>query len=182
MTIENERAYLDGIWDWAILDGCFGDTKIKPTDIDGLVERNGHFLLLECKSSGVPVKMGQAMMLNRAIDTGFFTAMIVWGSQNQPEKLQILSSKDALLIDPCDLDAFRGYVSAWFQKVNQQRPGAFDRPLLTRKVLEMFEALQSEVAINNRLLLQLLDQTKSVKPIKRGNVVSINGNLFEGAA
>ncbi len=182
MTIENERAYLDGVWDWAILDGCFGETRIKPTDIDGLVERNGHFLLLECKSSGVPVKMGQAMMLNRAVETGFFTAMIVWGSQNKPEKLQIISPKAALLIDPCNLETLRSYVSAWFQKVNQQRPGSIAMPLLTKKVIDMFEALQSEVAINNRLLLQLLDQTKSVKPIKRGNVVSINGSLFEESA
>ena len=47
---------------------------------------------------------------------------------------------------------------------------------------EKIDLLVQEKNNTNSLLLQLLDQTKSVKPIKRGNVVSINGNLFEGAA
>ncbi len=182
MTIENERAFLDGIWDWAILDGCFGETRIKPTDIDGLVERNGHFLMLECKSPGVPVKQGQAMMLNRAVTTGFFTAMIVWGEQNKPEKLHIIGAMGNIEINPCDTALFRHYVSLWFDRVNQQKPGITPTPLLTRKVIEMFDGLQSQISTTNSLLLQLLNQTQSVKPMKRGNVVSINGSLFEESA
>jgi hypothetical protein len=41
MTINKLDAYVAGLWDWVCLDGCFGDTKIRPTDIDGLVERRG---------------------------------------------------------------------------------------------------------------------------------------------
>lgn len=178
MTIENERAYLNGVWDWAILDGCFGETRIKPTDIDGLVERNGHFLMLECKAPGVPVKQGQMIMLSRAVETGFFTVMTVWGHQNQPEKLQVIGSIGNITIEPCDMETFRKYVSTWFFYADTQKPGAIKTPLLTRKVAEMFESLQSEVAVNNRLLLQLLDQTKTVRPIKhKGNVTYLNGNL-----
>lgn len=182
MTIQNERAYLDGVWDWAILDGCFGDTKISPTDLDGWLERNGHFLILEAKSPGVIVKKGQEIMFKRAVETGFFTVMVVWGPQNKPEKLQVCGSLGDCLIDPCDLATFRRYVSEWFSMANSQKPGITKTPLLTRKVVAMFEELRSEVAVNNRLLLQLLDQTKAVKPIRRGNVVSINGSLFEEQA
>ena len=35
----------------------FGD--IRPTDIDGFVEINGHHLFLEHKGNGVPIKDGQ---------------------------------------------------------------------------------------------------------------------------
>lgn len=178
MTIKNERAFMDGIWDWAILDGCFGDTRITPTDIDGLVERNGHFLIFECKSPGVPVRQGQEIMLNRAVETGFFTAMIVWGEKNKPEKLKVIGRMGNAEVDPCDKDLFRDYVKQWFKYANQQKQGIVPSPLLTRKVIDMFNGILYQTNTTNSLLLQLLDQTKSVKPIKRGNVVSINGSLF----
>lgn len=182
MTIENPQAYLDGVWDWAILNGCFGDTKIKPTDLDGMVERNGHFLVIECKSPGVPVKQGQAMTFNRLVATGMATVMIVWGEQNQPESLQILSPSKTEFIDPCDLDLFRSQVYGWFLYADQQKIGSTAMPLLTRDVLAMFESLQTQLDVHNRLLLQLLDQTKSVKPIRRGSVIDMTGELFNQAS
>lgn len=182
MTIENERAFLDGIWDWAILDGCFGDTRIKPTDIDGMTERNGHFLMLECKAPGVPVKQGQAILIRRLVETGFFTVMIVWGQQNQPEKLRISGTMGDREIDPCNIELFRHYVALWFDQANQQKPGIITTPLLTRKVIQMFDDLHIQISTNNRLLLQLLAQTRSVKPVKRGNVVSMSHDLPYGDA
>ena len=59
MTIRSEEAFLKGLWDWAILDGCFGQTRIKPTDVDGLIERHGCFLFLEAKADGKEVSQGQ---------------------------------------------------------------------------------------------------------------------------
>lgn len=165
MTIENERAFLNGIWDWSILDGCFGETRIKPTDIDGLVERNGHFLILECKAPGTPVKQGQSIMLTRAVSTGYFTAMIVWGEQSRPEKLQIIGCMGDLLIDPCDLDTFRHYVRVWFSKADQQKPGAITTPLLTRKVIEMFNDINMNIVANNSLLLQIIDKNTIINSI-----------------
>ena len=50
MTINDPVKFCAGLWDWGILNGCFGDTLIKPTDIDGFVERNGKFLFFETKS------------------------------------------------------------------------------------------------------------------------------------
>ena len=31
MTINDPEAFCAGLWDWAILDGCFGDTAIMPS-------------------------------------------------------------------------------------------------------------------------------------------------------
>jgi hypothetical protein len=47
---------------------------------------------------------------------------------------------------------------------------------------EKVDLLIGEKNKTNSLLLQLLDQTKSVKPAKRGNVVSINDSLFGESA
>lgn len=81
--IENERAYLDSIWNWRPLRGCF-PRGIEPTDIDGWVEIGGYFLVLEGKAPGVPVKEGQGRFYQRAlrwnrIVPGLFTIIVIWG-------------------------------------------------------------------------------------------------------
>lgn len=38
--------------------------KIAPTDIDQCIEKNGHFLFIECKHPGEDVKQGQSILFN----------------------------------------------------------------------------------------------------------------------
>ena len=73
-TIRNVRSFLDcppaafdGMFHWAFLKGAFRDTKIMPMDWDAVVERNGHFLILETKHPGVVVPDGQLRALERAV-------------------------------------------------------------------------------------------------------------------
>lgn len=85
-TIYNEEKFLssppagfDGVFDWAWTDGCFGETKIKPMDIDGIVERHGRFLVFETKNPGVVIPKGQRITLRALVNTGVFTVMVIWG-------------------------------------------------------------------------------------------------------
>jgi len=117
MTINNPEVYMNNIWDWAILDGCFGDTRIKPTDIEGFVERNGQFLVIECKSPGVQVPIGQQITFYNLIKTGVFTVLIVWGKANEPEELQFWSKRKM----KADLNKFREMVGRWFEFANNKR-------------------------------------------------------------
>lgn len=118
MTIENEKLYLEGIWDWAILDGCFGDTKIKPTDIDGFIERNGKFLVIETKKVGVPVKDGQLITFKSLIKTGAFSVLIVWGERNKPEKILKMTRNGTVQFENSNLEKLREIVSNWFIYAN----------------------------------------------------------------
>ena len=117
MTIQSKEKFMDALWDWGILKGCFGSTKIEPSDVDGLVERNGHFLILEAKNPGVKIKQGQWWTLNALRNTGFFTAIIVWGKANQPEMMQILYPKPYEIKQPqaADINVFRRVVAGWFK-------------------------------------------------------------------
>ncbi len=119
MTINNPDKYLAGIWDWAILDGCFGETHIKPTDIDGMVERNGNFLFLETKAPGVPLPRGQEISFRRLAAQPDTVVMVVWGEQNQPVQLQVFSSlfPDGKLIK-ADGDTFRHFVQVWYERAD----------------------------------------------------------------
>ena len=113
MTINNPAAFCKGLWDWAILDGCFGG-KIKPTDIEGLVERKGQFLLFETKAPNASIPDGQRYTLEALQKTGVFTIMIVWGETNQPERLEIWTHKGKKGPLDIDLAGFRDWVSRWY--------------------------------------------------------------------
>ena len=88
--------YIDNMWDWNILKGCFtsklsGESNISPTDIDGIVERKGHFLVLEGKSINGNLTRGQERTLNELIKLKKFTTIVFWGypKENKIEKMKV---------------------------------------------------------------------------------------------
>ena len=89
MTIRNLDHYVSQLWDWGFLDQCFGDTRIRASDVDGIVERHGHFLLIEAKSPGVNIPTGQKIMLDKFAAMPKCSVLVIWGEPNKPEKLQI---------------------------------------------------------------------------------------------
>lgn len=121
MTIENAEAYVAGIWDWGILRGCFGNTKIEPTDIDGFVERKGKFLIIEAKAKGVPLKKGQQITFKELCKTGLFTVVIVHGTTNKPERIELWNGGKILVYEPANLEKLRDIVSWWFRRANGEK-------------------------------------------------------------
>lgn len=121
MTIHDRDRYMAGIWDWAILDGCFGSTRIKPTDIDGLVERNEHFLFLETKSIGAQIPVGQERAFKALVKVAKATVIVVWGSQNNPVAYKFYNSQfpDGYMDNNATLQQFRNLVKAWFSVANK---------------------------------------------------------------
>lgn len=113
MTIKNPEAFMAGVWDWALLDGCFGDTKIRPTDIDGCVERNGQFLWLEAKAPGAPVPTGQRIVLERLAKRGD-TVFILHGDRGTVEHMKKLTPFGETEFE-ANNDTCRGQVTAWFR-------------------------------------------------------------------
>jgi len=122
MTINDPDAYLKGIWDWGILDGCFGTSRIEPTDIDGWVEHKGQFLVLEAKGPGVQIKEGQQISIEAMRETGLFTVIVVWGEQNQPQRLLVFTKQHEYPYDNADLQTFRNVVRWWYDRVHNGTP------------------------------------------------------------
>ena len=117
MTINNWEQYKANLWDWAILDGCFGVSKISPTDIDGFVERNGRFLVIETKAPTAEVEQGQEIVFRELVKTGKFTVFVVWGKPGQPERMRIISIWADQAID-ADLDKLREKTKMWYKYAN----------------------------------------------------------------
>lgn len=114
MTINDPKKYMAGVWDWAILDGCFGDTKIRPTDIDGFAERKGHFLFLETKSPGASIPLGQQITFESAAKQGH-TVIVAWGEQNSPEQIMTMTRLGNKFHENTSLDEMRDFVSKWYR-------------------------------------------------------------------
>jgi len=120
MTIKNPEEYLAGVWDWGILRGCFGETQVAPTDIDGLVERKGRFLLLEAKKPGVGLKTGQRITFEALLKTGVFTIVIVWGKTDAPEMIEIWTQRTRIGPRESDLNRLRCVVSDWYEWADRE--------------------------------------------------------------
>ena len=114
MTIQNWEEYKNSLWDWSVLDGCFGDTRIRPTDIDGCIERKGKFLVLETKGVGVEVKQGQKMTFDAMIKTGVISIVVIWGEPGSPKEILLITRKISRTYQNANMDTLRNIVSRWF--------------------------------------------------------------------
>jgi hypothetical protein len=114
MTIRDAQKFVDTLWDWGCLDGCFGDTKIAATDIDGMIERHGEFLVIETKSVGQDIPKGQHIFYDRLAGKPGFTVLIVWGDPGKPQEIMFWGRRRYA----ADLGGLRRAVSAWFDYAN----------------------------------------------------------------
>jgi hypothetical protein len=115
MTIHSPDKYIENIWDWGFLDECFQPTRIKVTDIDGLIERNGRFLVIETKLPNVDIPKGQAILFNALVKTGYFHVLIIWGKRNQPEHRMFWGYSRKI---PTSTENVIELVRMWFQLVD----------------------------------------------------------------
>lgn len=121
MSIHNKTLFMDNLWDWGFLQRYLGGFGISPTDIDGMIERNGHILLLEAKSPGVPIPLGQKIMFDHLVnatcphcsaDCGLWDVVVIWGKPNQPEQMQMWRTQNAPVA--ADLAAVQALVGEWY--------------------------------------------------------------------
>lgn len=118
MSIRNMNAYDRGFWDWKILQGCFGNTSISPTDVDGLVERKGNFLFIETKQPGAPMPKGQEITLRSLAQRGH-TVLIARGSDEKVTGLEKWTAMGDESFPNATLQTLREMVAGWFDFANK---------------------------------------------------------------
>ncbi|KKM95369.1 hypothetical protein LCGC14_1188930 [marine sediment metagenome] len=117
-NLRDRRAYGDAAWDWSLLNGCFGDSKIRPSDIDGVIERKGHYLYLEAKPSRGHLGQGQRILLEGLCKQPNNIVIVVWGDNENPERMQIMQGGEVYPAQPTDRDGFRKAVADWYKMAN----------------------------------------------------------------
>lgn len=115
MTINNFEHLQNSVWDWAILNGCFGNSKIKVSDIDGIVESKGKFIIFECKFRATdPIPTGQELMIKALIASKLFTVVVLWGDKT-PEQMQIFYPNGIVTEKrQANLENLRDVVTRWY--------------------------------------------------------------------
>lgn len=125
MTINTSHPdceYCKKLWDWAFLDDCFAN-NIRVTDIDGFVERNGHYLVIETKSPGVLIPVGQRRMFQWMQYSGSITVIIVWGRPQSPYSIEINHPiKGTRIVEPASITDLKEIVRGWFRYANTEPP------------------------------------------------------------
>ena len=71
-------ANYSGYWEFDCLNDCFPG-RVTITDLDGIIERRGQFLVFETKNDNVPLPKGQQILLDQLLKLGVFTVVIIWG-------------------------------------------------------------------------------------------------------
>jgi hypothetical protein len=66
-------------WDW--MKGCF-PRGIMPTDVDGMVEINGHTLFIEQKRSGASLDGGQRLAFRRLTEDPRITVLFLRATES----------------------------------------------------------------------------------------------------
>lgn len=120
MPIRNVAQYVANLWDWGFLSPALG--RCAVSDLDGIVERGGRFLVLETKMPGVDVPRGQAIMFDAMVRAGM-TVIVIWGHTNQPIAMQIWGKTGTM---PTNEDELRTVVREWFEG---KQTGGLPRPL-----------------------------------------------------
>lgn len=116
-NIRSQSAYKNSFWDWTRYNSCFAPTKIRISDLEGIVERHGLFLMIETKQPGIDPDEGQRILLERLAALPDFTVIIVWGVLNQPEKM-LRIGRGKRIADgprvPCNVDILWKFIRSWF--------------------------------------------------------------------
>jgi len=117
--------YIGEKWhDFTVLKGCFGDSRIMPTDIDGMVERNGHFLVIEFKPDGKSITTGQKIMLRRLSKLNEFTVLVIWHEPCAVHEFKVpvaMQQFPDVTIEETDIDGVRSVVKLWYQMADNQK-------------------------------------------------------------
>lgn len=103
--------------------GCFPG-RISMSDVDGIVEVGGCFLLMEWKSAGGAVTGGQRIMFERLTALSpRMTVVVVSGEPREPtvNSIQIFRKGVGSLPEPCDLVSLQRRIAAWAELASRRR-------------------------------------------------------------
>lgn len=113
--------------DWGFLNNCFGESKIKVSDIDGVVERNGSFLYLESKRHNETMKNGQKFTLEAFAREGHTVILIIGRPQDETMEFELWYRKRGKVIRlkperyPQNIEGLQACVSDWYKKADSTR-------------------------------------------------------------
>jgi hypothetical protein len=116
---EKQGCYKKALPDWGMLQGCFTPTRVAPADVDGQVEQNRKFLILEQKSPGVGLSDPALRGRKLSVDRGD-THVTFWSRGSEVQEMHVvgLEGYDVGRVE-CSLQDLRQACYDWWRSVYQ---------------------------------------------------------------
>lgn len=113
-------------------DGCFNErcrlqfdrlSALGMTDVDGITEQNGNFLLIEWKQVEKPLATGQRILFERLTAIPQFTVLVVVGdaSKMEAKSMMIIRSGRVGAFHRCSIEDVRRYIHYWARLANSRK-------------------------------------------------------------
>lgn len=136
MSIRDINRYIESLWDWGFLNGCFGASRSSVGDVDGVLEHCGEILLLEGKPMWCAPEIGQQWFNEKAKANGQarlwsglagrgVTVMVLWGEAENslepmkkiPKRMQVWRrfQQEPDVVKDCSAEIARHYVASWWR-------------------------------------------------------------------
>lgn len=122
--IRSREKLNESVVHWKFLDDCFPG-KVRPTDIDGMIERNNHFLMLEQKSDEKEfIPDGQHILYRNFSTKKNCKVIVFWGKMkdNIPVEIsQIIIYEDGNQdwdSEPPSMLRFKKLIQDWWREAN----------------------------------------------------------------
>lgn len=107
-----DGCYVKQLPDWEDIIQRF-PRNIRPTDIDGMVEINGHFLFLEEKSAGAPIESGQRMALKSLSRNPNTTVLVFRPAGKRDLEAMVIKDGSTDGFRPCSRTQFLHWIERW---------------------------------------------------------------------
>lgn len=114
-NIRDRETVAERLWDWEFLNDVLPG-KIRPMDIDGIIERKGYFLVLEGKPLNATIKTGQRITLEQLGKRERFSVLILYGEPGRPQEMKLLGYHDEAV--KCNKKDVKELVEKWVKRVN----------------------------------------------------------------
>lgn len=107
-----DGCYLDALPNWDEIINCFPH-RIRPTDIDGMVEINGHFLFMEEKSAGKGLDTGQRIALKRQSCNPNTTVLVFRPGGSKDMQVMVFRDGESDGFKDCTKSQFLHWIQRW---------------------------------------------------------------------
>lgn len=108
--INNPTAHANSFWSFEMFDSVLPGRE-GFTDLDGITEKNGNFLVLEFKIEGAPIPKGQRILFDALAALPQFNVIVVWGPTDYPKQAMIWGHHDFPV--ECDKDRLQSWIRRW---------------------------------------------------------------------
>ena len=92
--------------------------NLVPSNVDGILERNGQFLILEWKRSGEKVSEGQRIMLQALAAKPSFMVVIIYGNTDNEtvvDSYWLLTPEGKPVKTGISFESFKQFYRQWYE-------------------------------------------------------------------